>query len=160
MKYRNEPDEEDDLDVHITSAEELKQMKENATEGPTDTENLNFNDSNSSSALQMVPRAESRQNQQTLISPKQIEPLKSVNGPAINNKTNLKNNGKTSNINSNNKSQKSITTVPIDAIEFAIDKLKEYIDFKLNNDLDIVDVSNCTDDEWTKFYEWFYAACQ
>jgi hypothetical protein len=160
MKYRNEPDEEDNLDVHITSAEELKQMKENVTDGPVDSDNLNqsLNDLSSSTALQMLPRAESRQNQTTLITPKQIEPLKSVNGPTTNNKMNSKNNGKSSN--TNNKSQKSITTVPIDAIEFAIDRLNEYIDFKLNNDLDIIDTSTCTDDKWTKFYEWFYAACQ
>ena len=164
MKYRNEPDEEDDLDVHITSAEELKQMKENATDGDADNLNQSLNDSGSSSALQMLPRAESRQNQTNMVTSKQIEPLKSVNGPTINNnsnKTNSKTNGKNSNTNNNNnKSQKSITTVPIDAIEFAIDRLSEYIDFKLNNDLDTIETSTCTDDKWNKFYEWFYAACQ
>ena len=58
------------------------------------------------------------------------------------------------------KNAKSITLVPVDAIEFAIDQINEYCDFRQNNDLDKPDKAQVTDEKWTKFYELFYAACQ
>lgn len=53
-----------------------------------------------------------------------------------------------------------MSMVPIDAIEFAIERLEEYIDFRESNDIDDLDSSKPGDDKWSKFYEWFYAACQ
>lgn len=63
-------------------------------------------------------------------------------------------------INNSNKTNRSFTSVPLDAIEFAIDQIKEYVDFRDNNDIDDADQQATSDEQWSKFYEWFYAACQ
>jgi hypothetical protein len=55
-----------------------------------------------------------------------------------------------------------LSSVPLEAIEFAIDQLNAFLDFRENNDIDVVDqtsIVNC-DEKWSKYYEWFYAACQ
>jgi hypothetical protein len=157
MRHRNEPDE-DDLNVHITSAEELKQMKESASDSP-DLDNLNssLNESTSSNTPALINKTE-------MIPSKLIEPIKSVNGPSTNGgKQNGASNRGTSNNGSKNKAStaaKPIVSLPVEAVEFAVDRISEFIDFKQNNDLDNVDTSIIGDDKWTKFYEWFYSACQ
>ena len=52
--------------------------------------------------------------------------------------------------------------MPLEAIEFAIEQLNDYIDFRENNDIDVMDQApiNNSEEKWLKFYEWFYAACQ
>lgn len=55
---------------------------------------------------------------------------------------------------------KSIASVPVESIEFAIKQLKEYVDFRENNDIDKPVQSQITEEKWQKLYEWFYAACQ
>lgn len=82
IKHRGEPDE-DDLDVHITSAEELKKM--------TSANSNNNNDAPQSQPANNSPNATTtnKENSPTTnqiidISPRAntiIEPLKSVNGP-------------------------------------------------------------------------------
>ncbi len=59
-----------------------------------------------------------------------------------------------------NKSSRSFTAVPLDAVEFALDRIKEYVDFRDNNDIDNSEQLFISDEQWSKFYEWFYAACQ
>lgn len=120
ISYRGYPDE-DDLDVHITSSEELKRIKDEAK----------INDQNSVDEIK------------TEI----VELNKSVNVQLRSNRP------KKSII-------KSISYVPVQAIEFAIRQINEFIDFNENNDIDIPIQSIIADDQWLKFYEWFYAACQ
>jgi hypothetical protein len=55
---------------------------------------------------------------------------------------------------------KSITSVPVESVEFAIEQIKEFIDFRLHNDLDRKNDNVVSDEKWNKFYEWFYSACQ
>lgn len=50
--------------------------------------------------------------------------------------------------------------VPIEAIEFAIEQIDAFVDFKENNDLDKTELESTSDEKWSKFSEWFYAACQ
>jgi hypothetical protein len=50
--------------------------------------------------------------------------------------------------------------VPVEAVLFAIERLREHIDFRQNNDLDKVEQLPITEERWAKFYEWFYTACQ
>ena len=50
--------------------------------------------------------------------------------------------------------------MPVDAVEFALDRIREYVDFRDNNDIDNIEQVLISDEQWTKFYEWFYAACQ
>ncbi len=54
------------------------------------------------------------------------------------------------------------STVPLEAIYFAMEQLNVYIDFRDNNDIDKAEepVDANVDEKWTKLYEWFYAACQ
>ena len=60
----------------------------------------------------------------------------------------------------NNKKKNSPSIVPCEAIEFAMDRLQEYIDFKESNELDRENDPVISDEKWTQFYEWFYQACQ
>ena len=71
IKHRGEPDD-DDLDVHITSAEELKKMKlaQGEVEAPTTPQTPTISSNK-----------ENQLNGET-VSPRIIEPLKSVNGPS------------------------------------------------------------------------------
>ena len=63
--------------------------------------------------------------------------------------------------NRNNNKKKSLATiVPCEAIEFAIDRLQEFIDFKESNDIDREADLVLSDEKWIQFYEWFYQACQ
>jgi hypothetical protein len=55
---------------------------------------------------------------------------------------------------------KSITSVPVESVEFAIEQIKEFIDFRLHNDLDRKNNNVVSEEKWNKFYEWFYSACQ
>ena len=49
----------------------------------------------------------------------------------------------------------------MEALEFAIDQLHEYADFRENKDLDDMNRGLKTnEDKWNKLYEWFYLACQ
>ena len=58
-------------------------------------------------------------------------------------------------------SYKNLTSVPVEAIEFAIEQIDAFVDFKENNDLDKPEIDTTTgEDKWVKFSEWFYAACQ
>lgn len=57
-------------------------------------------------------------------------------------------------------SSKNVASIPSEAIEFAIDQLDRFVDFKENNDLDKVDNDLLSEEKWAKFFEWFYAACQ
>lgn len=50
--------------------------------------------------------------------------------------------------------------MPLEAVEFALERLEEFIDFKESNDIDNLEPNKTTDEQWTKFYEWFYSACQ
>jgi hypothetical protein len=50
--------------------------------------------------------------------------------------------------------------VPREAIEFAIERLRVFIDFKEHSDIDKVDELTVSDEKWTQFIEWFYLACQ
>ncbi len=70
IKHRGEPDD-DDLDVHITSAEELKKMK------------LAQGEAEPSQGPQTPTNSSDKENQQNGedVSPRIIEPLKSVSGP-------------------------------------------------------------------------------
>lgn len=65
-------------------------------------------------------------------------------------------------VNPNRSKKSKISSVPLDAIDFAIDRIQEYIDFRENFDVDKaseVSPSNI-EEKWAKFHEWFYAACQ
>jgi hypothetical protein len=55
-----------------------------------------------------------------------------------------------------------LTIVPLEAIDFAIDQIRKYIAFRVNDDIDNLDEPMLADEEekWAKFNEWFYAACQ
>lgn len=79
--------------------------------------------------------------------PVQINNYQNVCKPGINN-------------NSNNKTTRSFNNVPLDAVEFAIDQIREYVDFRNNNDIDKTEENLVSEEQWSKFYEWFYAACQ
>lgn len=57
-------------------------------------------------------------------------------------------------------SSKNLTSVPVEAIEFAIEQIDAFVDFKENNDLDKPELDTTGEDKWIKFAEWFYAACQ
>ena len=50
--------------------------------------------------------------------------------------------------------------VPCESIEFAIERLQEYVDFKESNEIDRENDPVISDEKWTQFYEWFYQACQ
>ena len=50
--------------------------------------------------------------------------------------------------------------MPVESVEFAIDQIKDFIDFRLHNDLDKKNDNVVSDEKWNKFYEWFYSACQ
>lgn len=132
IKHRGEPDE-DDLDVHITSSEELKKMKADAKIEENSENGLE----RSKSLLENVSPTTG------------TDPAKSSNTP----NRSLANRSRKS-IN------KSITSVPVEAVEFAIKQLRDYIDFRDNNDLDKLDQSQVSEEKWQRLYEWFYAACQ
>ena len=125
IKYKGLPDE-DDLDVHITSSEELKKMKDDYKKEEPEANN-----------------------NESKVENQMIEPVKSNNNLV---RSNL------------NRSRKSIvklmTSVPVEAIDFAIEQINEYIDFHENNDIDKPIQSVVSEDKWLKLYEWFYAACQ
>ncbi|CAF0875314.1 unnamed protein product [Brachionus calyciflorus] len=123
IKHRGEPDE-DFLDVHITSSEELKKMKDEAKK--------NDNELN----LEIIKPENQMIN----------EPVKSLNVPS-------RSNTKRKSI------VKQMTQVPIEAIEFAIQQLRDYVDFNENNDIDKPTQTALSEDKWLKLYEWFYAAC-
>jgi hypothetical protein len=55
---------------------------------------------------------------------------------------------------------KSKNVISLDTIKFAMAKLKKFIDFQENNDLDNIDEPKISHEQWSKFYESFYAACQ
>jgi hypothetical protein len=57
-------------------------------------------------------------------------------------------------------SMKPKSVISLETIKFAILKIKEFIDFQENNDLDKTDGPKISHDQWSKFYESFYAACQ
>lgn len=50
--------------------------------------------------------------------------------------------------------------VPCEALDFAMDRIQEFIDFKESNDLDKEIDASITDEKWTQYYEWYYQACQ
>jgi hypothetical protein len=50
--------------------------------------------------------------------------------------------------------------VPVEAIEFAIERIQAFIEFRENNDIDKDIEKPISDERWTQFYEWFYLACQ
>ena len=58
------------------------------------------------------------------------------------------------------KSSKNISSIPVEAIEFAIEQLERFVDFKESNDIDMFDFNLIGEEKWQKFSEWFYAACQ
>jgi hypothetical protein len=83
IKHRGEPDE-DDLDVHITSAEELKKMTSANLTNSNDASQSQPPANNSPSATTTNKENSPTTNQTIDISPRAntiIEPLKSVNGP-------------------------------------------------------------------------------
>ncbi len=154
MKHRGE--EEREVDVHITSAEELKKMTDEANKiGETTSSSINFQDQNNTDNNNNNYNSNNNQNALTI--------------------TNINNNINTftprpetqqkvlNNAQKGYRSRKSIskmTEVPIEAVQFTIDRLKDYIDFRQNNDLDVMEANQIGEEGWTKFYQWFYAVCQ
>ncbi len=150
IKHNGEPDE-DDLDVHITSAEELNKMKE------AEESKSNENKSEQQTSIDILPFVNSN-----------TDPVKSQNKPRnfflnLNSKSFViiikRNLEKSVSIRFKSKS-KPITKVPLEAIDFAIDQLNAHLDFCLNNDIDRADSPVMNEDKWSQFYSWFYAACQ
>ncbi len=50
--------------------------------------------------------------------------------------------------------------MPIDAVEFAIERIQAFVLFRENEDIDKDDEKPISDEKWSQFYEWFYMACQ
>lgn len=120
ISYKGYPDE-DFLDVHITSSEELIRIKDEAKK--------NDPDSSSENTTEMI-----ESNKSIIVPIRSNKPKKSV--------------------------IKLTTYVPVEAIDFAIRQINEFIDFHENNDIDMPIKTLIPDEKWLKFYEWFYAACQ
>lgn len=127
-----EPDD-DEPDVHITSAEEMKKMNLIAEETDADTANQSTD----------IEQADT-------FSPRQLEPFKQQAYPQ-----------KSVTLNRGPRKTK-LNIVPVEAIDFAIEQIKKYIEFRENEDIDKIDEPRREEEneKWTKFNEWFYAACQ
>lgn len=143
QKHRGEPEYE--LNIHITSDKELDLIKAQVL---TTEDDGDYNDVKSS-----LSRPESQINTKQvneIITPSIIEPIKSTNEPQ-----------KLQNQKNRSLKKPKLTIVPIEAIEFAIEHIEKYIEFKLNEDIDKQDNDNeiTSDDKWSIFNEWFYAAC-
>jgi tubulin monoglycylase TTLL3/8 len=170
IKYRGEP--EDDLDVHITSAEELKkytdQIEATATGELTaadPTSNLNIGPIGANNTQQQTNNTSTSNNTTSATNINNMSsnsslnftantprPTQSVASPRAKQQQQQQT--------PLNKRKTKLSVVPVEAVQFALERLKDHIDFRQNNDLDKAEQMPISDERWAKFYEWFYAACQ
>jgi tubulin monoglycylase TTLL3/8 len=156
QKYRGEPDYE--LDIHITSDKELDLIKAQVQL----TEQLVGEDDRDSQCKSSLSIQEGQINAKlttkeatVAVTPSILEPLRSSTSEPQKSIT------QNQNRNRNLFKKAKLTIVPIEAIEFAIEHLEKYIEFKLNEDLDKQENNSelISDDKWSQFNEWFYAVC-
>jgi len=151
QKYHGEPDNEPH--VHITSAKELDLLKSQA-----EIQQVSLNEPTSA-----LSRIDSAKIDIDLSST--LEPLISLGEPQRSNsrfaeKADSKAAQSKPNASTNNKLKKKLPNqVPREAIEFAIERLRVFIDFKEHIDIDKADELPVSDEKWNQFIEWFYLAC-
>jgi hypothetical protein len=186
QKHRGEPDIE--IDVHITSAKELDLIKAQVVDNESEDNDgrlsvvLSRTDSASKNGKSIEKSTIQKPELLSQNDLAAIEPMKSTNDPQRSNskigqsmpvtkpyrcsvdepeQQDTKQMQNSSKLNTNRNKKKSLASiVPCEAIEFAIDRIQEYIDFKESNEIDRDVDTVISDEKWSQFYEWFYMACQ